>query len=137
MLRRHRNTRFKKTEKVEITLIPTSVHIVAKWCNGSIIIERRYWARDSSGDITAYTIGDFDKATQKRINTELKHLHNLDFRLQNITTDKKIQELIKNLGYYYRKPRGKWRLLNQQTTAIQSPSHIIDEIGQTHLWWKQ
>ena len=122
----------KKTEKVEITLIPTSVHIVAKRCNGSIIIERRYWARDSSGDITAYTIGDFDKSTRKRINTELKHIGNLDFQLQRITADKKIQELIKSLGYFYQRPRGKWQLLNQQTTPIQSPSHIIDESDQTH-----
>ena len=125
MLRRHRSSRLRKTKKVKIELITTSVHLICKKIRKTVFRERLYWAVTADGTIEAFNYHAFDEETQKEISTKCMHLKNLDFKIEQITSDPSIQKEIARMGYFYRAPREKWILQNQKSATITSANHTI------------
>ena len=124
MLRRHRSSRMRKTKKIKIELITTSVHLICKKIRKTVFLQRLYWAVTADG-IEAFNYHAFDEETQKEISTKCMHLKNLDFQIEQITSDPSIQKEIARMGYFYRAPREKWILQNQNSNAITSANHTI------------
>ena len=121
---RHRSSRMRKTKKIKIELITTSVHLICKKIRKTVFLQRLYWAVTADG-IEAFNYHAFDEETQKEISTKCMHLKNLDFQIEQITSDPSIQKEIARMGYFYRAPREKWILQNQNSNAITSANHTI------------
>ena len=84
MLRRHRSSRMRKTKKIKIELITTSVHLICKKIRKTVFLQRLYWAVTADG-IEAFNYHAFDEETQKEISQKCMHLKNLDFWLRTPT----------------------------------------------------
>ena len=124
MLRRHRSSRIRKTRKIKIKLITTSVHLVCKKIRQTVFLQRVYWAETEDG-IEAFNLHAFDEDTQKEIRQKCMHLKNLDFRIDQISSDPSIQKEIIRMGYFYREPSERWILQNQNEAIITSADHTI------------
>ena len=114
----------RKTRKIKIELITTSVHLICKKIRKTVFLQRLYWAVTADG-IEAFNYHAFDEETQKEISQKCMHLKNLDFQIDQISSDPSIQKEIVRMGYFYREPSEKWILQNQNSAAITSADHTI------------
>lgn len=121
MLRRKKSN-FKRTIKQPIELHTESVHIVTKIIRGEILLEMRFWCRNLvTNQYEALQKQSFDINTQRIITTQLENKRNIDFPLKSISEDKKVLDLIRKEGFYFKKPSRKWTLHNQKEATLLTP----------------
>ena len=82
-----------------------------------------FWCQiKETGEYFAYSEQAFDIDIQKEIVGDVWDRQNLDFPLTEITEDEEARNIIRESGFFYKKPSDNWELRDQKTASIQEPS---------------